>query len=116
VTVPGLKPAAGAPPSVFANSVDPRYFETLGIDFRRGEAFTSRDTAASRRVGVLSEAMARHYFGDSDPIGRTFYFGRAPGEPITIVGVVRDARQELRTAAPLMVYTPLSQRNEPKAS
>ena len=58
--------------------------------------------------------MARYYFGDKDPINATFRFGRTRvGPPITIVGVVRDARQHLRQAPPHMAYTPLSQRDEP---
>jgi hypothetical protein len=61
-------------------------------------------------VAVVSEALARTYFADADPIGRAFTFG---GEKvgITIVGVVEDARHEaLRTEAPpRMVYTPLAQ-------
>ena len=114
ISVPGFAPGPADPPFVFANSVDPEYFRTFGIEFVRGQGFTAADTAASRLVAVLGQTTARHYFGDADPIGRTFSFGRGgPGPPITIVGVVRDARQQLRTALPHMVYTPLSQRREP---
>ena len=53
--------------------------------------------------------MARFYFGDADPLGRTFT--RTTDEPITIVGVVEDVRHERLTeqAPPKMVYTPLAQ-------
>ena len=114
IVVTGVNPRSNAAPVVFANFVDAGYFETLGIEVRRGETFTGRDTAASPRVAVISEAMARYYFGDRDPINATFRFGTTHvGPPITIVGVVRDARQHLREAPALMAYTPLSQRDEP---
>ena len=114
VVVPGFSRGSNAAPGVSANSVDAGYFETLGIEVLRGETFTVRDSATSGRVAVLSEAMARYYFGDTDPINATFRFDRRPlGSPITIVGVVRDVRQNLRQAPPHMAYTPLSQRDEP---
>ena len=117
INVAGFAPGPGEPPIVFANSVDASYFESLGIPVLRGQAFTTRDTAASSPVAVVSESMAHYYFGDDDPIGRTFRFGRTDlGPPITIVGVARNARQQLRDAPPHMVYTPLSQRQEPPSS
>jgi predicted permease len=114
VIVPGLVTRPGNAPVVLANSVDSAYFETFSIETVRGRTFTSADGATTQRVGVLNESMARYYFGDADPIGRSFHFGRTqPGPPITIVGVVRDARQQLRDAPPHMAYTPLTQRDEP---
>jgi predicted permease len=114
VTVPGSGRDARRTPIVSANSIDAGYFQTLGIEVVRGRPITDQDTATSTRVAVLSESMARYFFGDTDPLGRTFSFGsREIGPPITIVGVVRDVRQELREAAPFMAYTPLVQRDEP---
>jgi predicted permease len=114
VRVAGFSGDLTTAPIVFANSVDPAYFETFGIAILRGRTFTTADTAVSARVAVLSDAMARYYFGDENPVGRVFNFGRtAAGPPITIVGVARDARQQLRASAPHMAYTPLSQRSEP---
>jgi predicted lysophospholipase L1 biosynthesis ABC-type transport system permease subunit len=39
---------------------------------------------------VISEAMARHYFGDRNPIGRRIWFPEDTDAPTTIVGVVKD--------------------------
>jgi hypothetical protein len=69
----------------------PDYFETLGISVLRGRAFRPWDSAESERVVIVNEAMARHLFGDADPLGRSIpveisaYF---PPEDRTIVGVV----------------------------
>ena len=113
VTVPGFTSASPSP-IVYANSIDAGYFDTLDVALVRGRGVSAHDTATSNRVAVLSESMARYYFGDADPIGRTFTFGRAEGAtPITIVGVARDVRQQLRDAPPHMAYTPLTQRDEP---
>ena len=114
VTVPGSGREPRNTPVVYANSIDAGYFRTLGIDVIRGRAITDQDTATSNRVGVLSEGMARYFFGEADPLGRTFSFGsRDIGPPITIVGIARDVRLQLRESPPFMAYTPLAQRDEP---
>ena len=113
VTVPGSGREPRNTPVVYANSIDAGYFRTLGIDVIRGRAITDQDTATSNRVGVLSEGMARYFFGEADPLGRTFSFGsRDIGPPITIVGIARDVRLQLRESPPFMAYTPLAQRDE----
>ena len=114
VTVPGSFREPRNTPAIYANSIDAGYFQTMGIEVVRGRSITAQDTATSSRVGVLSEGMARYFFGETDPLGRTFSFGSGEiGPPITIVGVVRDVRQDLREAPPFMAYTPLVQRDEP---
>ena len=95
--------------AVSPNVVSPEYFRTLGIRLVRGRVFTRDDRADRPKVAVVSESMARFYFGNADPLGRTFMQGS--DDPITIVGVVEDVRHEQLTepAAPKMVYTPLAQ-------
>jgi predicted permease len=85
------------------NWVGPRYFETLGTPFIAGRDFEFQDESRPR-VAIVNQAMARHYFRDSSPIGKhlTFYGESLPYE---IVGVVADAKyKELREAAPRTVY------------
>jgi predicted permease len=96
---------------VLANTVTPDYFRTFGIQLARGRLFTPQDTATSARVAIVNEAVARAYFGDADPVGRTIAWGRKPDPSgaLTVVGVVRDARQSLRQSPPRMVYQPLEQ-------
>ncbi len=61
-------------------------------------------------MALISESMARHFFGSGDPIGGTFVLGADTGRTV-IVGVVEDARHErLRSDIPSrMVYLPLAQ-------
>ena len=66
------------------------YFETMGIQLRRGRLFSSGET--DENVAVISRTMAEMYWPGIDPVGRTFLFGGDP-PPLTVVGVVDDVRE-----------------------
>ena len=113
LSIPGLPPVA-EPRIAINNRVSPAYFSTFDIRILHGRGFTTHDSKTTARVAVVNETLARAYFGGSDAVGRAFRFGGAPGEPVTIVGIARDARQQnLREPAPRMVYVPLAQAEEP---
>jgi predicted permease len=113
VTVPAMT-GERPPDPVYANSVDAGYFDTYGMRVVRGRGILPSDSTGSTRVAVVTEAVARQYFGAADPVGQIFRWGRRdPGPPVVIVGVVSDARLALRDEPPLMIYTPLDQRDEP---
>ena len=85
------------------NWVGPKYFETLGTPLVAGREFQFEDASRSR-VAIVNQAVARHYFRGSSPIGRHVAFD---GEdmPYEIVGVVGDAKYlDLHEAAPRTVY------------
>lgn len=106
IEVPGFE--AQGVHGVSPNVVAPEFFPTFGIRVIRGRGFTPDDRPSSPPVAVVGEAMARFYFGDSDPIGRTVVLGKSA---LTIVGVVEDVRHERLTVAepPRMVYMALAQ-------
>jgi len=115
IEVPGYQ-ETGQRHGVSTNVVTPEYFQTFGIGVIRGRAFTSRDDAHAPKVALVSASMARFYFGDADPAGRTFVLGGGSQRvKMTVIGVVTDVRQErLRLATPTrMVYTPLAQNAAP---
>ena len=91
---------------VSANLVTPDYFWIFGIDLVRGRALTADDSSS---VALVSQSMAKFYFSDSDPIGRTFRLG-SDKHTTTVVGVVKDVRHEqLRgEVPPKMIYIPLA--------
>ncbi len=95
---------------VSSNSVSPGYFRTFGLKVIRGRDFADDDRQGNPAVAVVSESMAQHFFGNDDPIGRTFVLSPNK-DAIAIVGVVADARHErLRSDTPTrMVYLPLAQ-------
>ena len=77
------------------------YFKTLGTPIVAGRGFLPEDRAAHRRVVVVNETLARRVFDGGDALGRqlrpnlgqSLGFGGDPGL-FTIVGVVKDAKQE----------------------
>jgi predicted permease len=111
-TVEGYKPGEDERTDVQTNMVGPNYLATLGIPLKRGREFTESDTAASQKVAVINEAMARRYFAGRDPIGMHFGWGAGEGTKtdIEIVGVMGDAKSiDLRTAVQPFALTPYSQ-------
>jgi putative ABC transport system permease protein len=86
---------------VSAAVVTPGYFEALRIPLVRGRMLGPEDTgfADENNVLVVNEAFARQHWPEGDAIG-----GRVlttNGDPIgTIVGIVRDIRQQFITEPP----------------
>jgi predicted permease len=68
------------------------YFDVIGTPVLTGRGISEQDTATSRHVAVISEAFARKFFRNENPIGK--HFGRTPetSRDYEIVGVVKDAR------------------------
>ena len=104
--------------------VSPGYFEAAGLTLRRGRAFTDRDTGRGQPVAIVNDTLARRFFPNQDPIGRTLRMAapdalipgidavpiedRAPTR--VIVGVVADIKgASLRTGPQPEVYAPYTQ-------
>lgn len=84
------------------------YFRAMGIRMVRGRGFDARDEdPASPPVVIVSQAAARAYWGDTDPIGRRIRIGDGtPGS--TVVGVASDVKvQTLGEAPQPFLYQPL---------
>ena len=95
------------------NFVSPRYFDTVGMRVASGRGFTDADGFEAPRVAVVNQTLARERFGDRDPIGAqlTPDFPGDEDQPLTIVGVLEDARyNSLReTTTGPMIWLPLQQ-------
>jgi putative ABC transport system permease protein len=72
-------------------NVSPGYFQALGIPLR-GREFTDADTETTQPVTILSEAAARLYFPNDDPIGKTIILGTYSDDPMTVIGVAGNVR------------------------
>jgi predicted permease len=66
------------------------YFDVLRIPILYGRGFDARDRADTPRVAVISESMARNYFGAVNAVGRRFRFERENNSWIEVIGVARD--------------------------
>jgi len=88
----------------------PRYFDAMGISIMRGRDFTLQDTYESPYVAVISESLARQSFGGTNPIGRQIQCGLDSDKWMTIVGVVKDVRQDSPSEEPgPTLYMPMAQ-------
>jgi putative ABC transport system permease protein len=102
-------------PSMQVRVATPEYFSTLGIPLKRGRMFTEDDRLQSPKVVLITEAAAKQYFPNEDPIGRTIKlgWGRGPGKPRAggeVVGIVGDIKAEgLDEPNPPQIYMPLRQ-------
>src|SRR5581483_4728762 len=101
---------------------DPGYFAAAGIPLLRGRVFTRRDGIGfdekHPRPGVIiiSESLAKRFFGGEDPIGRHIYIGfdvernKFQGLPVPryeVIGVVGDVLQSLDSRVEPTIYLPL---------
>lgn len=85
-------------------------FTTLRIPIVRGRAIGAGDGAGSARVAVVSEALAKRFWPDREPLGQRFRT-RPGGQPIEVVGVARDIKVRTLGEAPRpFVYLPFAQR------
>ncbi len=101
-----------APPRVAElNVVSSDYFRTMRLPIEQGRTFDPRDRVDSPKVAMISAALGRLCFGDKDPIGQPLWIARdTKGSPLTIIGVVRDAKQrDLREASLPMLFLPTAQ-------
>src|SRR4029077_3190226 len=73
----------------------------MGIPVLRGRSVTEQDSGSNAWVVVINEAMARKFWQNDDPIGRTITFDDSPEEkPRQIVGVVGNVHQFSLTIDP----------------
>jgi putative ABC transport system permease protein len=114
INLVGKPDAAGPNDEVRIRPVTSAYFETLGIELRRGRALTRDDRANTPLVIVINEALATKYFKNEDPIDRQLVFW---GKPRTIVGVVKGERfGGPQAEAEPALYPPLSQAPMPEVT
>jgi predicted permease len=93
-------------------SVSPDYFRVMGIPLLAGRFFNQHDISSAPRVSIISEAMARLYFPNQNPLGKQLTFGFPPNgeamrEIVGIVGNVRDVALGQNPGA--MMYVPFAQ-------
>jgi putative ABC transport system permease protein len=78
------------------------YLNVLRIPIVAGRNFDTADT--SQPVVVINETMARQYWPNENPIGKTILLGPESRE---IIGVMRDAQTHSMGTVPPLFYQPL---------
>lgn len=92
VTVPGTTHSETWTSIVDLISED--YFRTVGLPLLRGRLLSATDIDSVRKVAVINKRLARDFFGDRDPIGRTIELKDLDDASFEIVGIVGDARND----------------------
>lgn len=86
--------------------VSPGYFDVLGIRIVAGRNFQSAETTGS---ALINESMARRYWPNESPIGKTVVIqGDRQSPSREIVGVVRDAYTVRLDAVEPLLYQPIT--------
>jgi len=98
VNVEGFVPPKGEGGfDIHYTPADSGFFEAAGLTLVSGRVFDSGDVPASARVAVINEAMARKFWPDRDPLGRTF---RIDTTNYRIIGVTRTTKVRTLGEAP----------------
>jgi predicted permease len=99
--------------------VGPDYFATMGTTLMRGRDFSWTDRKGATKVAIVTKSMARHYFGDTDPLGQLVSIPGFVGDTswIRIVGEIRDIKvHDLRESDAATLFLPLFQLPEAGAT
>jgi predicted permease len=91
----GRQPVGGDGRTARWNGVSPGFLATMGIGLKLGRDLEWRDLDGGRRVAVVNEAFARHFFPGENPLGRRFSSGGRGWDPEhswEIVGVSAYAK------------------------
>jgi len=119
IEVAGYSPKSEQDALVWMNEVTSGYFTTMRSAIVAGRDFNDSDVPTSPKVAIISEELARKFFGGAGAIGRQFRVqeGKAYGPPIQIVGIVQNSKyQSLREDAEPIAYLAASQSDDPSLS
>jgi len=103
-------------------AVSPAYFGAMRIPILRGRGFEETETAASTPVVIVSETVARTWWGSRNPVGDRVVVGEyedrqfpdALEPPREVVGVVADVKNlAVDEEQPTTLYVPASQLFKP---
>ena len=109
----GYVPQESEDTHVRENWVGQDYFAAMGIPLLSGREFKNSDTLTSPLVAIVSESIAKQYFGGRNPVG--LHLGIGPKQnkahpDVEIVGLVKDSKvTDAHEAIQPVVYLPYTQ-------
>jgi predicted permease len=103
----GLR-AGEVPPTRTYKLISPEFFRTMGTRLIAGRDLTWTDVAEKRPVVLISENLAREFFGDAQSaIGKRLGSCTPTAVMREVAGVVQDVHDEgIHKTAPAIVYWP----------
>ena len=109
VTTPKILASGAEAPLVRNAGAGGAYFQTMGIELKRGRYFDRMEEELGTPNVLISEAAAKVLFPGEDPIGQQVRPAAATGQQwFTVIGVVEDVKiDDIRRASPEpTVYLP----------
>ena len=104
----GMRPVSESPLAEY-RVVSPGYFRAMKIALKAGRYVSDEDSESAHPTVVISETLAKQFFGNVDPIGKRIGLS-GPVDWREIVGVVGDVKDyALNTPAKPMCYIPMPQ-------
>jgi predicted permease len=98
------------------NTVEPGYFQTMGIPLLRGRDFEPSDHKDAPHVVVINQTMAKQFWPDEEAIGKRFkFFGQDWWNQV--VGIAKDGKYNFLGENPQPhIYLSLEQVYDPTVS
>ena len=91
IVMEGTPPPPSQTPVVTRfRAVGPNYFDGLQTSLLSGREFSEHDSAASPRVAIVSESLAKLYWPNENALGKRLKPGMPGGDWCTVVGVAAD--------------------------
>ncbi|MBV8514585.1 MAG: FtsX-like permease family protein, partial [Acidobacteria bacterium] len=101
-------------PNAIFTVLTPGAFATMGIPLKSGRDFNDGDAYDAQFTAIINEQLARKMFPNEDPIGHSIFCGLDSMNPMKIVGVVGNVRQEGPASQPeAEIYMPYLQHPQP---
>jgi MacB-like periplasmic core domain len=102
-------------PEVDVREISPGYMRAMRIPILRGRDLSDSDTPDRPAAILVSQAFAKRFWPNEDPIGKRLTMSFFPGRVREVVGVVRNVKlNSLNQAeANATIYRPVSQLSEP---
>jgi predicted permease len=98
-------------PEVDVRLISPGYFSVMHVPILKGRDFSGADVAGRPGAVLISDALARRFWPNEDPIGKHLTLTFFPGVVREVVGIVGDVKldslDETRPVA--TIYHPLTQ-------
>jgi putative ABC transport system permease protein len=101
-------PLPGQGPSTDVSVCDNGYLRTLKVPLLRGRLFAEREMREKSNVVIINDALAKRYFPNEDPIGKSLVIAMTdPNVPTEIIGIVGNVKfSDLATEARPTTYWP----------
>jgi putative ABC transport system permease protein len=102
-------------PEVDVRLISPGYLRAMRVPIVRGRDLSDADAAGRQGAALISEALARRFWPDEDPVGKHLTLTFSPDLVREIVGITGDVKGDSldQTRPADTIYVPLAQLTVP---